>query len=236
MFFFFYRGASLFGPRWHLGYVLRIPASNSIPFTGTASPPLPWESALGLCPPLEQLLPSLSSYSKTWELSSHTIQTPSQGPVLSCLSFILPQSTSFISLFSIHAGLLSVLQTCEALCYLLFGGLCTCRSLCLERSSAELAPQYSELSSNDTSLQKLFLSKFSSILFCLFTAPIICLYLIFFSCLSPLLHRQMHMGKKPLCSLQYPSVWHNKLLVNVQWIHVGECWINLWRNWLRVVE
>lgn len=34
------------------------------------------------------------------------------------LSFILPQSISFISLFSIHTGLLSVLRTCEALCYL----------------------------------------------------------------------------------------------------------------------
>lgn len=184
LFFFSYRGASLFGPSWHLGYILRIPSSNSIPFTGTSAPPLPSESALSLCLPLEQPLPSLSSYSKNYPLTKFRL-------LLKALCIL----ASLFYLTSIHLLHLTIFYPywppfCSSNLWssLLFGGLCTCCSLGLECSSAELAPQHSELSSNDTSLQKLSLSKFSSILFCLFTAPIICLYLILFSCLPPLLN------------------------------------------------
>lgn len=88
-----------------------------------------------------QLLPRDGNY------CPHKIQT-SRDPVHSCL-FLLPylSPSPFVSLFSIHTDLLSVLQICEVLCCL--GGLCTCCSLCQD-CFAELAPPRSELSSNDT--------------------------------------------------------------------------------------
>lgn len=101
-FFFSYRGASLFGLSWHLGYILRIPSSNSIPFTGTSAPPLPSESALSLCLPLEQPLPSLSSYSKNYPLTKFRLLLKVLCILASLLSYLNPSPSShyFLSILA----------------------------------------------------------------------------------------------------------------------------------------
>lgn len=71
------------------------------------------------------------------------------------LSLTLPQSISFcLTLFHPHWPPFCSSNLRSSL---LFGGLCACCSLC-QHCSAELAPPHSELSSNDTSSQKLILS------------------------------------------------------------------------------